>query len=77
MKQRTLDDLVSEHGDIETKLDKVRELEAQLEMKNRQLFEYEQNFEILKKDFDHEKRTMTEEIEIEREKALKLQKIEV
>jgi hypothetical protein len=28
MKQKTLDELIQEHGDIEAKLERVRELEA-------------------------------------------------
>lgn len=76
-KKTTLDDLIQEHGDIEAKLGRVRELEGKLEMQSHQMYEYEKNFERLKKDFGVERQNLTEELEIEREKSLQMQKSEI
>eukprot|EP00347_Sterkiella_histriomuscorum_P002734 403367011 len=53
--QKTLEDLQLEHGDLEQKLDKIREYESQIEMKNRTIFEHEKNYDRLKKQFVLEK----------------------
>jgi len=34
-----------EHGDIELKLEKVREYEGEIELKNRRIFELEKNYQ--------------------------------
>ncbi len=48
----------------------MRELESQIDMKNRKIIEYEKNYERVKKDYENEKNLIVEELEIEREKVL-------
>ena len=46
-------------------------------MKDRKIIEYEKNYERMKKGFENEKNQFVEEIEIEKEKVLQLQKTEI
>ncbi|CDW87765.1 protein hook homolog 1 [Stylonychia lemnae] len=75
--QKTLEDLQLEHGDLEHKLDKIREFETQIEMKNQKIFEHQKNYDRLKKEFEMEKTQMLEELDIEKEKGLQMQKMEM
>jgi hypothetical protein len=50
----------------------VRELESLVEMKNHKITEFEKNFERARKDFEHEKNSLQEELEILKEKNLQL-----
>lgn len=65
-----MEDLQIEHGDIEAKLDKIRDYESQIDLKNRKIFEIEKNYERIKKDYENEKSSLVEELEIEKEKIL-------
>ena len=59
-----------EHGDIETQLKRLNELETQVEVHKGRAFDLEKMVEKQKKDFELERSRLAEEVDIEREKVL-------
>lgn len=55
---------------LDQKLEQVRELEAELEMKSHELKLQKKNYDNLKKEFEEEKNRLSEELEVEREQIL-------
>lgn len=75
--QKVLDELQIDHSDIENHMKRLAEMDTKVEVLKRRNLDLEKLIEKLKQDSELERSKINEELDIEREKVLQLQKLEI